>query len=575
MSTATAPTRRKRLLQASADPLIALGLGIAYVVLLLNTVDNLGYARDEGFYFQAARSYGAWFELLFKDPTTALTRASVDRYWAANNEHPALMKSLFALSNLYLFEKYKWFSDAGTAFRFPGMVLSGLAVAVTYLWGARSVHRGAGIVAAVLLGMMPRVFYHAHLDCFDMPVAAMWLITTYAFWRSLDRGLFFALFVGVLYGLLLNTKHNSWLLPPALIAWLLIVHGRSVWRGMKVGRVRVPTALFCMALIGPLVFYALWPWIWHDTGKRLAAYVAFHMHHEYYNMEFLGRTYWKPPMPLGYAWVMTFATVPAVTLGLFLAGLFSGARHFLITHLRRPVSKLFTRFRKTLSPRTLTRSDRRRVSAEVLWLLCILTSYAPWISTNTPIFGGAKHWITAYPFFCLFAARAFADAMSAASRSLPKAAAWWRGVPLRLGLGLTAVAAPTLITLQSHPWGLSAYTPIVGGAPGAATLGLNRSFWGYTTGAVRGYLNENVKPGGSVFVHDTAMQSWDQMVKDGMLAQQVRGAWSIESSSFAVYHHEPHMSRVEYQLWVDYGTTVPAHIGTHHGVPVIWVFKRP
>ena len=569
------PSRSRRWLAAGTDPLVALALCCGYVALLLLTADNLGYARDEGFYFQAARSYGAWFELLLKDPDQALARATVDRYWVANSEHPAFMKGLFALSNLYLFEKHKVFADAGTAFRFPGMVLSGIALAVTYLWGAKSISRTAGVVAAVLLGMMPRVFYHAHLDCFDMPVAAMWLITTYAFWRSLDRGFAFAIFVGVLYGLLLNTKHNSWLLPPALIAWLFIVRWRSVWRGLKVGQIRIPKALFAMALIGPLVFYALWPWIWHDTGKRLSTYVAFHMHHEYYNMEFLGRTYWKPPMPRAYAWVMTVATVPAVTLGLFIVGLGSGVRHFLRCRARGMLTKLAARLGKTLEPWKPTRQDERRVGTEVLWLLCILTSYAPWVSSNTPIFGGTKHWITAYPFLCLFAARAFFELHAAAEKSLPKLAAKLRGVPLRVGLVACALTAPTVITLQSHPWGLGGYTPIVGGATGAANLGLNRTFWGYSVGAIEDYLNANAAPGVRVYPHDTAMQSWDQMIADGRLSKQLRGSWTMEGSNMSLHHYEPHMSRMEYQLWVDYGTTSPGHVGTYHGVPVVWVYKRP
>ena len=136
---------RKRLL----DPAIAIALGAGYVVLLLSTVKNLGYARDEGFYFQAARSYQGWFDILLQNASEAMKPAVIDRYWQNNSEHPALMKSLFALSHQYLFVKHKLFPDAGTAFRFPGMVMSGIAVAVTYAWGRRAVSRSGGFVAAV------------------------------------------------------------------------------------------------------------------------------------------------------------------------------------------------------------------------------------------------------------------------------------------------------------------------------------------------------------------------------------------------------------------------------------------
>jgi 4-amino-4-deoxy-L-arabinose transferase-like glycosyltransferase len=562
-------SRTRRFLSKAIDPLIALSLGAAYVWLLLSTVKNLGYARDEGFYFQAAKSYGAWFDLLTTHPKQALEQITVDRYWSANHEHPALMKSLFALSHKYLYRHWHWFSEEGTSMRFAGMVVSSLAVSTTYLWGQKAIGRLAGLVAAVLLAMMPRVFYHSHLDCFDMPVASMWLVTVYAYWRSLERGGWaWPIATGILYGLLLDTKHNSWLLPFALIAHLVITRGGKLWRDLRAGRIPVPSALFAMATIGPAVFYLGWPWIWHDTGKRLAAYVAFHMGHVYYNMEFLGRTYWKPPMPLGYPWVMTLATVPGTTLLLFGVGLVASLLYAYggkLGALGRSIG---------LEPHT---RDPRRYSNDVLWALSIFMSYAPWLSHHTPIFGGTKHWITAYPFMCLFAARGFSLTLDRL-RELGRqrfGPGFVRSRATEVVLGASVLAAPIAITLHSQPWGLSAYTPLVGGAPGAATLGLNRTFWGYTTGAEAGYLNEHVPRNGALFLHDTAMQSWDMLRADGRVRSDIRPTLDIEASSTALYHHEPHMERVEYQVWVDYGTDVPAHMGVYDGVPVIWIFARP
>jgi hypothetical protein len=142
-------------------------------------------------------------------------------------------------------------------------------------------------------------------------------------------------------------------------------------------------------------------------------------------------------------------------------------------------------------------------------------------------------------------------------------------------LAAIVLAAPIAITLHSHPFGLSAYTPLVGGAPGAATLGLNRTFWGYTTGSVQDFINQHAPQGATVFVHDTAFQSWDMMQRDGRLRRDLRPTLTIESSTFALYHHEPHMGRVEYQIWLAYGTVKPAHVGAFDGVPVVWVYARP
>jgi hypothetical protein len=150
-----------------------------------------------------------------------------------------------------------------------------------------------------------------------------------------------------------------------------------------------------------------------------------------------------------------------------------------------------------------------------------------------------------------------------------------RGALVRAGLFASVILAPLAITLGSHPWGLSAYTPLVGGAPGAASLGLNRTFWGYTTGAIQDELNRRAPPNAGVYVHDTALQSWDMLRVDGRVRSDLRGTLNIHDSSVALYHHEPHMGKIEYQIWVDYGTSSPVHVGAYHGVPVIWLYQRP
>ena len=531
---------------------------LGYLGLLLSTAHELGYARDEGFYFQAARSYEAWFELLRTDFARALEPASIDRFWSTNHEHPALMKSLFALSHRYLWSGLHLFQEQGTAYRFPAMVLSALGVAVTYAWGARESGRWAGLVAALSLAWMPRVFFHSHLACFDMPVTALLLITSYAFARSLTGGLGWALATGVLYGLLLDTKHNAWLLPGAFALHFLLTRGAHALRELRARRWPVPHVFLALLLLSPLVFYAGWPWIWHDTLPRLRDYARFHLQHEYYNMEFLGQTYFQPPMPRLYAWLMTLATVPGVTLLLFAIGLGALVSERITAH----------RARSTASSSSL--------STPLLWLLCLLLCYAPWWSDKTPIFGGTKHWMTAYPFLCLLAGRGFVFAAARLAELLPPERAWQRASHRMLLPALASVVliGPLCMTLHSVPWGLSFYAPLVGGTPGAANLGLNRTFWGYTTGALQGFINQRAPEHASVYVHDTALQSWEMLRVDGRLRSDLRGTLSITGSSLALYHHEPHMRRVEYEIWVDYGHAAPAAIGAFDGVPIVWVYAR-
>jgi 4-amino-4-deoxy-L-arabinose transferase-like glycosyltransferase len=627
MTDAAAPARAARWARA-IDPLIFSCLFGAYLAALLATAHTLGYARDEGFYFHAAGTYGRWFELLLSNPTRALAPNGIDRFWQENREHPALMKSLFWLSQHLL--EGRWFSERGTALRFPAMVISSLGVATTFAFGRRcfgrdGVGRAGGIVAALAFGLMPQVFYHSHLACFDMPIAAFWLFVAYAYYRSTEpRGWPWALWCGVLYGLALETKHNAWYLPPALAAhaafialpvlvrWLRSrrtepARRERLWRALWARLRGGALALLLMPLLGPAIFYALWPWIWRDTWPRLVGYFQFHWHHVYYNMEFLGRTYFEPPFPRSYAPLMTLATVPLVTLVLALCGgvvalvgitrgvraesrvrapdagapsaRSSEAGSFAVAPLEHDQRSI------EAAPPPATRASSRPLDAAskpsdtwshgLLWAACLVLSYAPWLLPTTPIFGGTKHWLNAYPFLALFAGQGFVALLRLLREALPG----FSKKPLETiapwALGACTMLGPLVMTWHSHPWGLTAYTPLVGGAPGAATLGLNRSFWGYTTGSVVGYLNAAAARGARVFVHDTAIDSFKMLQKDGRLRNDLKPWGVVAGSQVGLYHHEQHMSRVEHMIWVDYGTTTPSHIATFDGVPMIWVYQRP
>jgi 4-amino-4-deoxy-L-arabinose transferase-like glycosyltransferase len=543
------------------DRYLAAAIALVYALVLASTVGDLGYARDEGFYFDAAASYERWFRLLWHEPGLALSRTAVDAHWAHNHEHPALVKSLFALSHL-LWRLWP-FALEGSSYRFPAMLLSGMAVGLCYLWGTRAIGRLAGLTAALSLAAMPHFFFHAHLACFDAPVVAMWTLCAYAWWRALGRGgIARALSVGVTFGLALNTKHNSWFLPIVcgLHALFTIAFGLAHGIDRRTLLRRAVAALGCMVVVGPLLFYATWPWIWHDTVARLRAYAEFHLHHVYYNMEYFGRTYWRPPMPRSYAFVMTAATVPLTTLAVFVVG-------------------LVARLRQSLAPFWAPAAARPRADAlrcdaatTLLWVLAIAVQYGAWLSPTTPIFGGTKHWMTAYPFVVLLGGAGARVLVRALWRSAARSP--WRRPLVAEGLVVVALALPPVVqAAHSHPWGLSSYSALVGGAPGAASLGLNRGFWGYTTGALAPYLNALPK-GTRIYIHDTASPAWEMLVRDGRVRADLVAVGRVSDADVSLYHHEQHMGTEEYQAWIVFGTTAPDHIAGLDGVPIVWTYRR-
>lgn len=566
------------------DHLLGFALCALYVVLLIKTTRNLGYARDEGFYFDAARSYARWFDLAATNWREAVQRANVDAFWNVNHEHPALMKSLFALSWKYLFVKHKLFAEAGTAMRFPGMVMGGLALWLIYIMGTRAYSRRAGLVAALSFAFIPRIFYHSHLDCFDVPVTFWWTLVVYCYWRSIDEtntwAIGWGILTGIAWGFALNVKFNCFMLPVVFLIHWFVVRARHVGDSSKKGGFSAPIAVLSMLTLGIATFIALWPWMWFDFlmgegGRpgRLGEYLGFHWNHPFYNMEFFGHNYFRPPFPRSYPYAMIAFTVPAVTLVLFFVGFASRVPALLrqsapLAWLIPPTGVLkkahdFHKPRETDDP----------LGTDVLFFGAGYAILALWLKPNTPIFGGTKHWFTAYPFLVLFAGAGF----EVVARSFEKILAD-RVRPAWLGWSAMAsllLASSVVQTAHSHPFGLSQYTPLAGGTPGAADYGMNRQFWGFTTGSLTSYFNEKVPPNGAVFIHDTAWPSWEMMQSDGRFRNDIRVVWEVAPADYAIVHHELHMMEVDAQIWVGFGQARLSHVVTHDGVPIVSVYENP
>jgi hypothetical protein len=318
----------------------------------------------------------------------------------------------------------------------------------------------------------------------------------------------------------------------------------------------VPLPLLSMAVLAPLVAWSLWPWMWSDTVPRLYEYFEFHRNHSWYNMEFLGRNYNQPPMPIAYPAVMTWATVPTALLLLAALGLGLAIRGELKTPAATPTAA--PRWASPLPP-GWSRLDA--VWLGMLGLFPIVLISLP----STPIFGGTKHWITAYPFFALAAAVAWRElwrAVEAPSRH----ARWLAPVGLALCLGPAAVA-----TVDGHPYNLSQYAPLVGGPRGAADLGLNRGFWGHAVHELWPTLQQTPGP---LYLHDMHELARQQYEREGRWPAHLEPG-ALRRARAGLLFHELHMTADEVALWEQLGTTAPAQVLSLDDVPLTSLYVEP
>src|SRR5579883_1141575 len=142
MITLTGVKERKK------NRLIALLIFGLTLIGLLITQRNLGITRDEAYYYRAGELYEGYYEdaakILWQEKINGVSKilapAFISRYFDYNNEHPALMKTLFGFSWRLLHKcnctKFSQFHplpvnkphrtlqllDEVTAFRLPTMI---------------------------------------------------------------------------------------------------------------------------------------------------------------------------------------------------------------------------------------------------------------------------------------------------------------------------------------------------------------------------------------------------------------------------------------------------------------------
>src|SRR5271166_3690697 len=226
------------------DRRIAWGLFLGSFALLWATEAAVGFVRDESVYFAASEQAVRWLRYLLVAPGRALSEAVTSQAFDFNHEHPVGMKMLFGLS-WQLFHETLGLVRPAAGFRLPAFALAASIPAVLHAWGAVLYGRRAGLFAALCFLAVPRHFFHAHLACFDMPVAALWLLVVYAFWRAETDGGWW-LWTALLWGAALATKHNALFLPPVLLPFV-VARGLSASAGKPAARELLHQALHVVA----------------------------------------------------------------------------------------------------------------------------------------------------------------------------------------------------------------------------------------------------------------------------------------------------------------------------------------
>ena len=501
-------------------------MGFLTAATLALTQSPVGFVRDEGYYFAAAESYEAWLRL-----PVSQALAQTDRFWSVNWEHPGLVKLAFAFSHLVFTTWLRILPDT-LSWRLPAFVFAGL---LSYWLSTLALRRSreAAVLAPLLFWCAERTFFHGHLACFDVPICALWAGVGVAWlgaletppapmvrpsaWRS-------GLWLGLLYGIALASKHNAWFLPPVLAVHALFLRDR----------IRALATLRWL-LVAPAVLFVSWPLLWHDPVRHLGDWIRFHLQHVHYAWYFLGEELRRPPFPIAYPLVLDALALPLPAVALEAAA---------------AVSLLVAFARRRIDP------------SRLLELGLASAAIVPFLLGSTPIFGGIKHWL-AFP--ALLAPEA-AGILVQACGNVRRGVVW----------GALAVLLPGVWQIAHlHPYGTSAYGELAGGVTGAASLGMQRQYWSNNVTSVLPWLNANCPPGARVYFHEVNLESYQTYRRMGVLRQDIQYAPGPREAEYVAYQWHREFRDREFETWNAFGTHQPAFGLYLDETPQVVVYARP
>lgn len=436
---------------------LALAVVALYCVVLLFGLKSAALTDDDDFYIPAGISYASWLGDALTLKSQAWSRSAVDAAFTINREHPPFAKYVFGICH---FAFRSWLGPTDAA-RVGTVLFSTLAAAMLFVL-AFTVFEARraffiGLYSVLALLTLPRFFFHSHAATLDVPVAAMYLATAVIILRA-EQSAKWALVAGPVFGLATATKLNAPFIVLPYLAFVLLTR----WRDRSPRKTPgfrlppIPLAMISMAILGPLVFFAVWPWMWFDLAPRVAEYVKFHVNHYAIYFLYFGRIYSNPFAPWHAPFVMSAATMPLVTIVLGLVG--GGAA----------APRVLARFRRGGGPETRREADGLLFVGLNAFSTIGLVAFA-----GTPIYGGEKLFMPFFPFWCFLAGYG-------ADHLVRQWTARWPVAGLRpaLRLGFVGLASSGVLLLSSFGgYALSQYNGLINGLRGATAVGFERQYY--------------------------------------------------------------------------------------------------
>jgi hypothetical protein len=538
--------------------LCGLGVGLATFALMLATEPHMAIGWDEGYTLGREARLRDWFSAL-RDPARfarnwrppkldlvqpdgtrpplsneidtrqkLLFGGAVEWFWPFGREephgHPAFYALLGLAGDLLVPSR-----PALPRARLGPMLLFSITAGVVF--GFFLVRSGvpAAALAAGSWVLQPNLFGHGHYAAYDGVLACLWVLAVVVFAQAViaqsclaPAGIRWGWTVtfGLILGCAAATKLTGWFIPLPFFAWALLYRNSNGFKTL------------CMAaFVGLIVLLALMPPWWRGPVSGIVRFFESNLNRAKsipIQVQFLGTTYNTPRQSL--PWYNTLLLTAIVTpIGFLLFG----------------VAGLWAAIR-------FRRDEPLGLLIAGHWAFLLILRALP----GAPGHDGVRLFLPASGLLALlggFSVKVLVD----------RGKIW-----VRVAAAVALLEGAMSVALMM-PVPLSYFSPVIGGLQGAASSGMEPTYyWDALGPEARRWLAERTPPGRTI-VFRTFPTSWLYLREVGELPKQLA---PIDPGLplWVVVQNRPGAFSEDDRKLVESGR--PAYTVTKLGVPLVWIF---
>ncbi len=520
--------------------LIPIALFIGSFLLVAATLKDYGVTWDEPPYFHASDLHIQWFSNLARnivhgDIEKSLSDQTIDAAWhwdPYHVPHPPFSRIISGLTKAIAAPPL----DKLTAYRLGPALFFALLATVIYLWMSELFGRSTGFFSAFALIVTPNLFGFAHIAVTDLPLAAMWFVTVYCFWKGIANWKW-SVGLGIVWGLALATKFTAVLIPVPLLLWAHLYKRKSYANNV-----------FAMFFLSPVVMLLTQPYLWHQPGMRILEFLYSGLSRGYrpdanFPVYWFGHLYLTSQLPWYYPfWIIGVTTPePILALALFAVACIPLCRE-------RPALMLF--------------------------LLNALFIPTMGLLPGAVLHDGVRQLLSTFPFLVALAGAGFHKLIEVLTIRVERLPSLQKVSHLKskfLAAGFFLALFPAAFDVfVYHPYELSYYNRLIGGARGAYEKGLEVTYFmeAFTPGFLQ-YLNEKV-PAKAVINASFANFMFQYYQKENRLRPDLQFTDKENADYYILLTRRSVWSKKEWQL---FNTTSPIAAVRLGEVPLVSVYR--